>query len=263
MNFATLKGLTIPEGNVSKIEDAQGNVLWSAVEMVQVTLQTSYGPKAIASINGENINLNVVSVYSTYDVPVGAGIVFINTSKAIGDVNIMHIDGTMTTHNITANGGSFSYTVIGKTRILASPANRDYGPSMYEPNTPVITITEIPESYVNVRVTTFKNDSSSSGDAKAVFTFPEQIPNPGGYGNVTTLTLNASSGNKAFYAPPGTTVACTVKQEKGNALITLNGTNVKKGSGTYNYTVTKDVHIDLTSYHEESNDYGRITITEQ
>lgn len=31
MNFATLKGLTIPEGNVTKITDASGRVLWKAI----------------------------------------------------------------------------------------------------------------------------------------------------------------------------------------------------------------------------------------
>ena len=30
MNFATLKGLTIPEGNVTQITDASGRVLWSS-----------------------------------------------------------------------------------------------------------------------------------------------------------------------------------------------------------------------------------------
>ena len=31
IDFSTLKGLTIPEGNVKQISDAQGNVLWSAI----------------------------------------------------------------------------------------------------------------------------------------------------------------------------------------------------------------------------------------
>jgi hypothetical protein len=39
MNFATLKGLTIPEGNVTKITDASGNVLWSAAKPVTITLK--------------------------------------------------------------------------------------------------------------------------------------------------------------------------------------------------------------------------------
>lgn len=34
MNFSTLKGLTIPEGNVKQIADASGRVLWSAVKPI-------------------------------------------------------------------------------------------------------------------------------------------------------------------------------------------------------------------------------------
>lgn len=30
MDFATLQGLTIPEGDVTQITDASGNVIWSA-----------------------------------------------------------------------------------------------------------------------------------------------------------------------------------------------------------------------------------------
>lgn len=43
MNFAKLKGLTIPEGKVTKIEDEGGNVLWNAVKMVKLTVKTSFG----------------------------------------------------------------------------------------------------------------------------------------------------------------------------------------------------------------------------
>ena len=38
MNFANLKGLTIPEGNVTQITDASGRVIWSAVRSVVGTL---------------------------------------------------------------------------------------------------------------------------------------------------------------------------------------------------------------------------------
>ena len=39
MNFATLQGLTIPEGVVTQITDASGRVIWSAVKSVPVVLQ--------------------------------------------------------------------------------------------------------------------------------------------------------------------------------------------------------------------------------
>ena len=39
MNFATLKGLTIPEGNVTQITDASGMVLWNAVPSGTIVLE--------------------------------------------------------------------------------------------------------------------------------------------------------------------------------------------------------------------------------
>ena len=40
MNFLTLQGLTIPQGAVMKIADAQGNVLWSTVKIIGFTFTT-------------------------------------------------------------------------------------------------------------------------------------------------------------------------------------------------------------------------------
>lgn len=37
MNFATLQGLTIPEGNVTQIADASGRVLWKASKTVTIS----------------------------------------------------------------------------------------------------------------------------------------------------------------------------------------------------------------------------------
>lgn len=39
INFTTLKSLTIPEGNVTKIEDISGRVLWSAAKSVTLTIE--------------------------------------------------------------------------------------------------------------------------------------------------------------------------------------------------------------------------------
>ncbi len=56
MNFATLKGLEIPEGVVTKITDASGNVLWNAVKMVKVTIKTVF-----YGMNGDTANITVNS----------------------------------------------------------------------------------------------------------------------------------------------------------------------------------------------------------
>ncbi len=38
IDFSTLKGLTIPEGNVTQIADASGRVLWSAITLIEFTI---------------------------------------------------------------------------------------------------------------------------------------------------------------------------------------------------------------------------------
>lgn len=52
MNFATLKGLTIPEGNVTQITDASGRVLWSAVKKVIANVIRPSGSTGSVTIDG-------------------------------------------------------------------------------------------------------------------------------------------------------------------------------------------------------------------
>lgn len=56
MIFSTLKSLTIPEGVVTKIEDAYGTVLWSAVKMANVTVKTIF-----YGMNGDTASIVVKS----------------------------------------------------------------------------------------------------------------------------------------------------------------------------------------------------------
>lgn len=64
--------------------------------------------------------------------------------------------------------------------------------------------------------------------------------------------------------PAGSTIRCTVSRDKGNAAsyISLNGTKVVTGEGTYLYTVTRDVTVNVADKYSQG-DYGMITITEQ
>lgn len=56
IDFSTLQGLTIPEGEVKQITDASGSVLWSAVEKVKITITSGcYG------INGDTSEITVTS----------------------------------------------------------------------------------------------------------------------------------------------------------------------------------------------------------
>lgn len=58
MNFATLKGLTIPEGNVTQITDASGNVLWSAVKKVIVNVIRPSGSTGSVTLDGNEYTVS-------------------------------------------------------------------------------------------------------------------------------------------------------------------------------------------------------------
>ena len=75
IDFATLQGLTIPEGVVTKIEDASGRVLWSAATTFEGTLYLR--PSADVSFTGDKypedlaygylaISEEVADGYATY-----------------------------------------------------------------------------------------------------------------------------------------------------------------------------------------------------
>ena len=56
MDFATLKGLTIPEGTVKKITDASGRVLWTAVRSAVITITSQ-----CFGINGNRASITINS----------------------------------------------------------------------------------------------------------------------------------------------------------------------------------------------------------
>ena len=65
MNFATLKGLTIPEGAVTQITDASGRVLWSAAEPCTVTIAAfgiSPNGNANVTLNGQTYSAKGISI---------------------------------------------------------------------------------------------------------------------------------------------------------------------------------------------------------
>ena len=56
IDFSTLKGLTIPEGAVTKITDASGRVLWAAVSKAKITVTSQ-----CLGINGDKSSITVKS----------------------------------------------------------------------------------------------------------------------------------------------------------------------------------------------------------
>lgn len=139
MNFATLKGLTIPEGNVTKITNALGNVLWSAVRMAKVTITSTFngmdGDTARITINSPSPfapnpnepNNKVTSwtayVYDLFDqqnrtieVPIGSTIeCYVTRVKGNADSFIM-----FNSTKVVTGEGTYVYTLAGDVTIDVS-----------------------------------------------------------------------------------------------------------------------------------------------
>lgn len=155
IDFTNVKAMSDRIGNIVKVTDASGRVLWSAgppMAAVEVTTRAGYDwPKAYVRINGEDIYL-VPDDPDDFDVvvwddklAVGTQIVFTNASQAAGPVEINHKDGTKTTASIGKVGmpdSTFTYTVIGDTLLGVEGTKKEYEPGMYEYGTPDIWIWE-------------------------------------------------------------------------------------------------------------------------
>lgn len=101
INFATLKGLTIPEGNVTQITDASGNVLWSAVKKVIITL-TGTSQISYAEYKGTKYYYP-----STFEAAVGDTITaFVGICPSSASI---HLNGQQVASSL--GSATYSYTV--------------------------------------------------------------------------------------------------------------------------------------------------------
>lgn len=150
INFSTLKGLTIPEGNVTQIADASGAVLWSAVEKVTVTITTS-GMFLTGSTPG-SVTINGVSytAATTVEVPAGSVIVcsapwvtmYNSTNRAGGSVSV---NGTTVARLVVGvNPTIYEYTVNSDVKITFGYTNVPTGSGYTNTRTgTAISITEL------------------------------------------------------------------------------------------------------------------------
>lgn len=147
IDFSTLKELTIPEGNVTQITDASGNVLWKqAPSGVPITL--SFTRQGAASFyTYASITVDGVS-YPTVDnqlnlpteeiiVPIGSVI----TCKVAGNVGTPQIKLNGKTV-ASGNNKEYQYTVVGEATIAASIA-RSFTPQTGTQPYGTISITEL------------------------------------------------------------------------------------------------------------------------
>ena len=151
MNFSTLQGITIPEGVVTQIADANGAVLWSAKRNALVTITstcvgfsgdtssitvTSSEPFAPDSSNPNNkVTTWTVVCYEmpncTIEIPVGSTIeCFVDRTKGNHECCVI-----VNSEKVLSAPGTYLYTVKGNVTVDVSDrySMGEYG---------VITITE-------------------------------------------------------------------------------------------------------------------------
>ena len=117
--FDTITSMMIPEGNVTEIKDASGNVLWKAApsEATVTITKTSAGSNCGVTIDGITYGGKGNTVSTTLTVPIGTVIyctAFINDSDMQGYVSV---------NGITVAGGgveNYAYTVNGNVSISMS-----------------------------------------------------------------------------------------------------------------------------------------------
>lgn len=95
INFATLKSLTIPEGNVTKIEDVSGRVLWSAAPAFDGTIILR--PSADISVD------NTITL-----VPVDATAAYMLINEEVSDGASTYLDATATADGSVSGYAQFS-----------------------------------------------------------------------------------------------------------------------------------------------------------
>lgn len=116
INFATLQGLTIPEGVVTQIADEQGNVIWSAVEKAIITLSGTPSP-SYAEYKGTKY-----TVPATFEAAVGDTI-----NLYCGDVpNAANIILNDTLVSQGQSNTTYSYTVVGDATIEVEITGSSY-----------------------------------------------------------------------------------------------------------------------------------------
>ena len=137
MDFSTLRGVTIPEGEVTQIADANGVVLWSANTTAKVTITSEcngiMGDTAHIKIVSETVSFEAYAYDMpdcTIEVPIGSTIectVIRNKGNADSSISL---NGTK-----VLTEGTYIYTVTGNVAIHVSDrySMGEYG---------VITITE-------------------------------------------------------------------------------------------------------------------------
>lgn len=225
MDFSKVTSLTIPEGVVTQIADAAGNVLWSAVKPVTITL------KNYDQYNYGRITYNGVQQTATFTANIGDTIEITRIDVAINDPN-----ATPSRTGYQMINESTSYTVVsdaifeGKSKFSGNTST-----GMYY----LLSITEIPQGHALVNITGFGNANG------CYITIDGAL-----YTYATTIAV-----------PIGTTISCIANMNDSDKFgyVNVNGSAVAEYGEGYVYTVIGDVTIYM--YWNKGGGYIEITET--
>lgn len=242
IDFTTLQGLTIPEGNVTQITDASGNVLWKqAPSGATITIEGDGGDYAHIIIDGVTYN-----TATTLKVPLGTVI----TCETAHDYATYGANAYIN-YNLdavaTGQNAQYQYTVISDvtfhidTRQLYAGAVAPYIYGCID-----IMDKDAP-SYATVHVS----------------------PNrPGTSASVTMAGKTYNSAPATVFVAIGITIQCVANWEKqykqevyvGGQILVNDVVVVDRDTSvnptTYEYTVTGDVDISLRDINIPIGDYG-------
>lgn len=152
INFATLKGLTIPEGNVTQIADASGAVLWkSAPAEAIIKFKVANGGNFSSITTSTYCSLEIDGGYHNATeeivVPIGKVVTcrFGTTSNQTRKLYLNGAEISSYTYDSTNGTYYYDYTVIGDVGIaMGSSMSMSGGPSgPVQYVTTTITITEL------------------------------------------------------------------------------------------------------------------------
>lgn len=112
IDFATLQGLSIPEGKVTKITNAAGQVLWEGVKKVTITLTGAFNAYSDAPGNVVHNGTKYYKPNTSFEANVGDELTL---TSSLGIANSIWVNGVQVISNTGA--ATYKYTVVSDATI--------------------------------------------------------------------------------------------------------------------------------------------------
>ena len=117
IDFSTLKGLTIPEGNVTKITDASGRVLWNADDGMRTVMIAGSGHASYCYVMIDGVKYTSTA---TLEVPVGTIITCYVHDKYGANKQSLKVNGVELAKDAPSYKFTYDYTVTSTRKIMVA-----------------------------------------------------------------------------------------------------------------------------------------------